>query len=252
MRKVTHILIGALLIVSVGGYLLPDSSEQFPDKILMKNTAGRVVFDHKTHVEAYGLDCQVCHHDALSNGQAGQPCKTCHALEFDASFRGHARTMDPGTCATCHHMTMLHKDWGHAAHIDGLGLECSSCHHDTQLEEEPQNCANCHDRDIDMGPILALRNAVHKRCANCHEDTFASQDMTACYTCHVQSASRDMQGSGSISQNALIPCATCHNTEPSRLVPGTMAAYHGRCINCHKEKGGPVDDKDKCAQCHIK
>ena len=40
MRKVTYILTGTLLVLSVGGYLLPETPEPFPNRILMKNAAG--------------------------------------------------------------------------------------------------------------------------------------------------------------------------------------------------------------------
>ena len=42
---------------------------------------------------------------------------------------------------------------------------------------------------------------------------------------------------------------TALGKEAKKLIPGSMAAYHGQCIGCHKEKGGPVD---ACAQCHMK
>ena len=98
MRKVTYILTGTLLVLSVGGYLLPETPEPAPNRILMKNAAGHVVFDHKTHAEKLGISCISCHHDALAEGQAGQPCKTCHGLEFGPEFKGHSYTMAPETC----------------------------------------------------------------------------------------------------------------------------------------------------------
>ncbi len=249
MRNVTYILTGALLIIAVGGYLMPETSEPLPNRILMDNSAGRVVFDHKTHADKPGLDCRACHHDALADDQAGQPCRVCHGLEFDASFRGHSVTMDPATCATCHHMTLSHKKWGHSKHAVERNIPCVSCHHGPQIEDKPQNCANCHDRKADMGPILSLKNAVHKRCASCHEDAFAAGDMKSCAICHEAIPSSEAQNLGRTPKSALVPCATCHDAEPSRLVPGVMAAYHGLCLRCHETQGGPVDD---CAQCHTK
>ena len=100
-----------------------------------------------------------------------------------------------------------------------------------------------------MGPILSLKNAVHTRCASCHEDAFKKDDMSSCATCHTATASRDLQMQGRLPKSALVPCSTCHETEPSRLVPGVMSAYHGLCISCHEKQGGPVDN---CAQCHTK
>ena len=124
--------------------------------------------------------------------------------------------MDPSTCATCHHMTLSHKKWGHSRHTKEFKLECTSCHHGPQIESRPQNCANCHDRKTDMGPILSLKNAVHTRTL----DRVFSRRTTCPHarpatpprrhaTCRCRADSP---------RSALVPCSTCHETEPSRLV----------------------------------
>ena len=249
MRKVTYILTGTLLVLSVGGYLLPETPEPFPNRILMKNAAGNVVFDHKVHAETRGIECMSCHHDAAEPGRAGQKCKTCHGLEFGPEFRGHSYTMSYETCATCHHMTLAHKDWGHDTHAAMPGVECTACHHGPQIEPAPQNCASCHDAKVDMGPILSLKRAVHTRCKSCHGDRFSPTGMNNCATCHETQSSRDTLQNGKAPQSALIPCGTCHKVEPAKLVPNGMAAYHGLCITCHEKQGGPVEN---CAQCHTK
>ena len=248
MRNVTYILSGALLVLAVGGYLLPEKSEPLPNRILMNSAAGRVVFNHEAHAAREGVECIVCHHDARKSDQAGQNCKTCHGLEFDASFRGHSYTMDPETCSVCHHTTMSTKKWGHSRHARTMGIECTSCHHGPQIEPVPQNCANCHDAKEDMGPILSLKNAVHTRCASCHEEA-SGNDMKCCVRCHNLTASREQERNGRPPEQALVACSSCHKAEPSRLIPASMSAYHGLCIGCHEKQGGPVDD---CAQCHTK
>lgn len=237
-----------LLILAVGGYLLPEKSDPLPNKILMNSAAGRVVFNHETHAAREDANCIICHHDAQKADQAGQPCKTCHGLEFDASFRGHSYTMDPSTCASCHHTTMSTKNWGHSLHSRQMNLECTSCHHGPQIETTPQNCANCHDPKQDMGPILSLKNAVHTRCSSCHEEALGN-DMSTCVLCHNLTPSRDQAKNGRLPADALVACSSCHDAEPSRLVPSSMSAYHGLCIGCHEKQGGPVDN---CAQCHTK
>lgn len=237
-----------LLILAVGGYLLPEKSDPLPNKILMNSAAGRVVFNHEAHAAREDANCIVCHHDAQKADQAGEPCKTCHGLEFDASFRGHSYTMDPSTCASCHHTTMSTKNWGHSLHSRQMNLECTSCHHGPQIETTPQNCAKCHDPKQDMGPILSLKNAVHTRCSSCHEEALGN-DMSTCVLCHNLTPSRDQAKNGRLPADALVACSSCHDAEPSRLVPSSMSAYHGLCIGCHEKQGGPVDN---CAQCHTK
>ena len=248
MRKVTYVLSGVLLILAVGGYLLPEKSDPLPNKILMNSAAGRVVFNHEAHAAREDANCIVCHHDAQKADQAGQPCKTCDGLEFGASFRGHSYTMAPTTCASCHHTTMSTKNWGHSLHSRQMNLECTSCHHGPQIETTPQNCANCHDPKQDMGPILSLKNAVHPRCSSCHEEALGN-DMSTCVLCHNLTPSRDQAKNGRLPADALVACSSCHDAEPSRLVPSSMSAYHGLCIGCHEKQGGPVDN---CAQCHTK
>ncbi len=249
MRKVTYILAGALLILAVGGYLLPEDSDTHPDRILLNSTAGRVVFDHKEHAEQKGIDCLACHHDALKKSDAGRSCKTCHGAEFDETFKGHSVRMDQRSCASCHHMSLTSRDWGHTRHARDLKLPCTVCHHGPQIEETPQNCANCHDRRTDMGNILSLKNAVHTRCASCHTKYFDENSMKGCSSCHTAVPSRTAENMGRLPKEAYTSCRKCHEAEPSRLIPGAMSAYHGLCISCHKKQGGPVDN---CAQCHTK
>lgn len=254
LRKIPSLIAGALLVLAVGGYLLPEAPEALPGRILMPNSGGRVLFDHEAHVGNYNIDCQTCHHDASKAGMDGEKCKTCHGLEFDAAFKNHKRDMAKETCAVCHHKTLEKRDWGHANHI-AFALPCTACHHPTQLEERPQNCANCHSHRETMGPILALKDAVHTRCASCHTKSFPdssvemtlAESMKSCARCHSFAPSRGEDGS--TAQATLVPCASCHEEEPARLIPGSMAAYHELCLGCHKKQGGPVET---CAQCHRK
>lgn len=259
MRKLPSLIVGALLVLAVGYYLLPNESEAPSGRILMQNKAGRVLFDHKAHRGAHGIDCQTCHHNAPTANTEALACKNCHGLEFDASFKGHSQTMPKENCAVCHHKTLEKKNWGHDDHL-AFALPCTECHHPTQIEEYPQNCANCHNRRKTMGPILSLKDAVHTRCASCHGESFpgtaesasaelsTAETMKACVHCHGFAPSRGEDGQ--TLQAALVPCASCHKAEPSRLIPGIQSAFHTLCIGCHKTQGkGPVDN---CAQCHEK
>ena len=68
--KLVYGLMGVLLALSVGGYLVPQEKEVLPGRVLMPNIGGRVVFDHKTHMEKYGLTCAQCHHEAFAPKEA--------------------------------------------------------------------------------------------------------------------------------------------------------------------------------------
>ena len=71
LKKSTYILLGSLMAVSLGGYLLTETPEPMPARILMQNAGGRVVFDHAGHIGKYDIACIDCHHDAASSEKAG-------------------------------------------------------------------------------------------------------------------------------------------------------------------------------------
>lgn len=248
MRKFVYGLMGALLALSICGYLLPDQKEALPGRILMPNVGGRVVFDHKTHMEKYGLECSQCHHDAYKSdggdsctachgrsmvGAFKVSCKSCHAVEFDDTFKKDHVDMstDRQVCATCHHAAFTLKDWNRDAHARYVD------------EEYFQNKA-----DEAAKAQLSARDAGHAQCVDCHSREMKG-DPKVCLTCHDMKKSVDTLHQGGKIDSALTACSSCHEQEAKKLIPNSMAAYHGSCIGCHKEKGGPVDT---CAQCHMK
>ncbi|MBQ8173229.1 MAG: cytochrome c3 family protein [Mailhella sp.] len=259
MKKSTYILLGSLMAVSLGGYLLTETPESMPTRILMQNAGGRVVFDHAGHIGKYDIACIDCHHDAASSEKAGLACKTCHLQEALPYVPAHKASADKYSCATCHHAFVEPKNWYHDKHgQDFAGYfdkDCTACHHGPQLEPTPQNCADCHDKVKNQGTILSLKNAVHTRCAECHEGPGLPQSDSdyrskkTCTTCHSVQSSRKLLDEGKNIDKAFVRCSTCHDVEHSKLIPASMAAYHKLCMDCHKKKGGPVDN---CAQCHTK
>jgi len=258
LKKSTLIFLGVLAAVSLGGYLLPDHSDSMTPRILMENAGGRVVFDHAGHISKYGIACTECHHDAADN-KAGLPCKTCHLKEPSKEVPAHKAAGDRYSCATCHHAVVTAKDWRHDAHsemfVGFFEKDCRACHHSVHLEPVPQNCADCHASNVDQGKIPSVKNAVHARCAECHAGPglpkTASEYASSknCTSCHVVENARDCLTAGKSMDAALVSCSTCHEVDHAKLIPASMAAYHGLCIDCHKSKGGPVDN---CGQCHTK
>ncbi|MCQ2444385.1 MAG: cytochrome c family protein [Mailhella sp.] len=253
MRRSTILILVSLLLVSVVGYLLPEKDAGTTDRILMRNLGGRVVFDHKTHAESYGLQCITCHHDAAAHDKAGRNCRDCHGASMDAGFVRSHQTAFAGAseCAACHHVAMEPKKGWHEFHAASVDPDCRKCHHeDRSIEPEPRRCADCHLSDKAQGPILALKDAAHARCSSCHESVFKDgEGRKYCTVCHERADSGRKALAGEGIGSALTKCSLCHEKEPKKLVRGSMEAFHGLCIGCHTKKGGPVDN---CAQCHTK
>ena len=240
MRKIYGFM-GLLLALSIGGYLLPEKTEALPDRILMPNTGGRVVFDHAKHTEGYGVTCVECHHDIYKPRDdkscltchnknmdlAKVPCKTCHGVDFGGDFKSSHASMseDKQVCVTCHHTMFRTKEPGQTDGSCWKALE----------ETEHQDWSS-------------RKEAGHARYAESHADMLTG-DLKDCAMCHRSMDAEKMLRRGKDIDAALISCSACHEQEPKKLIPGSMAAYHGLCIGCHSQKGGPTDE---CAQCHRK
>ncbi len=64
-RKIIFALCVVLVGISIMAYTSPSSADVEPTRVLLKNSYGNVVLDHKLHVNSYGVDCSTCH-DALA------------------------------------------------------------------------------------------------------------------------------------------------------------------------------------------
>lgn len=274
-------------IISAIAYLYPAKEEAVPTRVLLENIGGRVVFDHKVHVEQYDLDCETCHHESLDATKNVIACGVCHnsipsneeiiilseniiqnsteeELAAEVTFGGEtmkkplniapyhdtAVVTDFAACLTCHHLEFTPKDWGHDAHIEEFGLSCESCHHeDKDIEPEPMNCNECHFE----GAGVTLRDAVHPKCAECHQEWF-DEGIESCAQCHDRLDTRKAyKEKGSFKMNPTYDkCSSCHgDVEPNTLFPNKMQSFHLLCMDCHESRGvGPYKDT-QCAQCHI-
>lgn len=273
-------------LTALAGYLPISPAPQnpqatvIPERILLDNAAGKVVFDHKKHAENAGIACQTCHHESLVKRYNVQKCNVCHGVTFDQKFRkNHAQDIkDPTSCATCHHVEFAAKvAWDHKKHVEEYSIDCRSCHHtDVNIEPEPQNCADCHQKTGDKA-MPSIRNAVHARCASCHADMFDAK-VKGCAQCHTKIESKTRlitppatllnttpttsDAKPSTDANAPSPftvnpmyadCAVCHvGQKTQELVPDRMNAFHGQCIKCHEKTGKGPFTKEQCSQCHTK
>ena len=84
-----------------------------PVRIVFKTTAGKVLFDHKTHTidDGYGIGCDDCHHEEQDESMScsGEDC--------------HNPDSDPNRA-------------------DALHSNCKDCHEDSGAG--PVECAACH------------------------------------------------------------------------------------------------------------
>ncbi len=92
-----------------------------PIRIMFKSTAGKVLFDHKTHTgdAGYGLSCGDCHH-------------TLEEDEYE----------DAQSCSECHESDTEEEDV--LNRMDALHEQCIGCHQ--EFEAGPEECLKCHVR----------------------------------------------------------------------------------------------------------
>lgn len=170
-KTIAYCIAIILLIVGITCYAaFPNKRPEEPIRIMLKATAGEVLFDHKVHTsdEGYGIECMDCHHawDEDSEDKP-QACGECHKTTMDEALAGK-------------------EIFDHDEHMDDFGIDCIDCHHewDEDSGEDPVSCGECHkDEETDENSIKYV-DAYHEQCIGCHED-FGSGPTTDCSACHV-------------------------------------------------------------------
>ena len=118
-KLVAYCLAIILFAVGVACYAaFPQKAPEDPVRIMLKATAGQVLFNHKGHVseDGYGIDCVDCHHEYDEDeGEKPVACGECHdpVDEEDSPKRSDAFH---DQCIGCH------EDDGTAP------VDCSACH----------------------------------------------------------------------------------------------------------------------------
>lgn len=198
MNRNFYIALGASILTS--SFLLAnqatatddyDAKAFGPESPIVWDKPTKVVFLHRTHTDDIGLECSACHDDifAMQRGVAqksgkltmaalaeGQFCGACH--DGDTAFASNSN------CAACHIAPEGDITWeepskvvfGHAAHVDDMGLECSACH--DAIFTMKSGAAT------ESGTFTMAAFAEGKYCGACHNgnDAFASD--SDCSTCH--------------------------------------------------------------------
>ena len=102
-RMIAYCLAAILLVVGVICYAaFAKKAPEQPIRIMLKNTGGNVLFDHKEHMSesGYGIECADCHHDLENEGDRPSTCGECHTDDGeDAPTRPDAFHKQ---CQTCH------------------------------------------------------------------------------------------------------------------------------------------------------
>lgn len=142
-KKELHIAYGLIIIlffVSVISYAaFPVKTPEQPIRIMYKGVAGKVLFDHKTHLadSGYGIACTDCHHhpEEPEEGQTAiRPCGDCHqTLSKDQKW--------PESCLECHEPEDI-EDSEITKKSDAFHSQCITCHQD--VGSGPEKCASCH------------------------------------------------------------------------------------------------------------
>ncbi len=162
-----------------------------PVRLMFKCTAGKVLFDHKTHTAESGYDiaCADCHHhpegtDKKTEGaDKNQSCGTCHVVPEDGSFSK--------VCIDCH--THQHPE------DEESELTCNACHVLPEDGQLPEACLECHEADefdednetllkwkkVDEWKKLKKSDGFHQQCAGCHKEQDAGPVKEECASCHV-------------------------------------------------------------------
>ncbi len=127
-KRELQIAYGMAIILFIVGFIsfaaFSAKSPEQPLRLMLKCAAGKVFFDHQTHISdtGYGMSCLDCHHE-LEEGYTKediQPCGECHEAESD--------------------------DEDVPKRMDAFHNQCLGCHQDYEAGpgSGPEECKLCH------------------------------------------------------------------------------------------------------------
>lgn len=135
--KLAYGLAVLLLVVGVLSYAAyPAKKVDEPIRLMFHATAGKVLFDHKTHTApiGIGLSCYECHHHPEDDESALRACGDCHLPPSAAADANQV-------CLECHDTSDI-EDSEVVAREEAFHIQCIDCH--KQFEAGPVECAACH------------------------------------------------------------------------------------------------------------
>jgi len=131
-RIIAYWIAIVLFVVGVVCYAaFPQKTPEEPLRIMLENTGGNVLFDHKEHAseDGYGIECDSCHHNLrkVVNDQYGS---TTWAYRQEGD--------KPQTCGECH----LVEAEDSLKRSDAFHKQCKGCHEEDGTA--PVKCSGCH------------------------------------------------------------------------------------------------------------
>ncbi len=126
-KRELQIAYGMAIILFVVGFIsyaaFSAKSPEQPLRLMFKCKAGKVFFDHQTHLSdmGYGLACRDCHHNLEEGETEGvSPCGDCHEVDSD--------------------------DEDIVKRMDAFHNQCIGCHKDFEAGpgSGPEECSLCH------------------------------------------------------------------------------------------------------------
>jgi hypothetical protein len=137
-KKELRIAYGLALILFIVGVLsyaaFSAKAPEVPIRKMYKTTAGKVLFNHKTHAASSGsgVACQDCHHHPEGDDSAMRACGDCHGADKKAALQ---------TCAQCHEGEEI-EGTDVMNKTDAFHSQCIKCH--KEFEAGPVECSECH------------------------------------------------------------------------------------------------------------
>lgn len=133
--KLAYVLAIALIVVGAVCYSVPARAPEQPLRMMFQSVAGRVLFDHQTHLgeAGYGISCQDCHHHP-ADGTDTRGCGVCHSLPPEGEVA-------PAACFDCHEADVIEKSKT-TKRADAIHAQCINCH--KEFDAGPVECSGCH------------------------------------------------------------------------------------------------------------
>jgi hypothetical protein len=127
-----------LLFIAVVSYAaFPVKQPETPYRIVFKTVAGKVLFDHQTHImpTGYGISCEDCHHHPGGEDVDLRSCGECH-------LPGEPEAL-PESCTDCHDADEV-EDTEMVNRTDAFHNQCGTCHEEFGAGPAAEECAACH------------------------------------------------------------------------------------------------------------